>query len=243
MLFQYMSARFEILKFAAFSILLVLLSITAIPEWHMVARNSLFVMVSLFVFRLLDDAWSFHLDRIEHPQRTYLHPENFNRFILFTSMVLAIYLGIVFMVSHTLGIVILTLVLVSCGAYLLFFKDKHIMTLIPLLKYPVLVWCISGFAITSVVVCLSAAAFFMMLTVDYTDANKSSGSLKYTMLLTLITGILLFQPWVSTDPLIIDLTLIAIPIILFTFIPLEKRSLFPILIFPVLHLLSVIITS
>lgn len=242
MLFQYISSRFEILRFAAFAILLVLLSITEIPEWRMFAGNFVFILVSLFAFRLLDDAWSFHLDRIAHPQRTYLLPENFDRFILFTSMVLAIYLCIVFIVSQTLGIVILTLVLVSCGAYLLFFKVKHVMALIPLLKYPVLVWCIARFAITNEVLCLSAAAFFGMLTADYTDGNKSPGSLKYTMLLALITGTFLFQPWASAFPLIIDLTIIIIPTILLIFIPLEKRSLFPIVIFPALHLLDVIIS-
>jgi hypothetical protein len=242
MLFQYISVRFEVLKFASFTVLLVLLGVTEMPEWRMVAENYLFVMGSLFAFRLLDDAWSFHLDRIEHPQRTYLHPENFIRFILFSSVTFAIYLTGLFLISGSLGAAILTLLLVSCGLYLLFFKNKHIMTLIPLLKYPVLVWCISRFGINNEVLCMSAGAFFMMLTADYTDGNTSSGSLKYTILLALITGILIFQPWNIGLSLIVDLIILTIPIFLLIFIPVEKKGLLPILIFPLLHLLNVIIS-
>ena len=42
-LFQYISSRFGILKFAGFAVLLVLLGVTEIPEWHTFAENLIFI--------------------------------------------------------------------------------------------------------------------------------------------------------------------------------------------------------
>ncbi len=191
MVIQYISTRFKILKFAGFAGLLVLLSVTEIPEWRIIAGNFIFIFASLFAFRLLDDMWSFYLDRIDHPQRTYLLPENFKSFIVLTAIVFTVYMGGLFLFSWNYAITILILFLVSSVLYLLFFKVKPIMTIIPLLKYPVLIWCISQFSLSNQILFLSAGAFFMMLTIDFIEVKKSTDSLKYKILLVLITGILM----------------------------------------------------
>ncbi len=240
LLFQYISTRFGLLKFAGFAVLLAMLGVTEIPEWKIFTENCIFIFASLFAFRLLDDAWSVHFDRIHHPQRTYLSPENFGSFIVFTALVFTIYLVGLFLFSWVLAITILILLLVSTGLYVLFFKDNSIMTIIPLLKYPVLIWCISRFSMSSEVLFLSAGAFFMMLTSDFIDQNKSTQPLKYKTLLILLTGILIFQPWILGFNMLIDLVLISITILLVSFTSMKEESVFPVVVFPVLHLFDLI---
>lgn len=235
-LFQYISTRFGILKYLVFAILLCLLCITEIPESQVFAENLIFIFASLFAFRFLDDAWSMYLDRIYHPRRKYLSPESIRSFIFFTVLIFIVYQTALFLFSWVLAITILTLFLVSTGLYILFFKVKSIMTIIPLVKYPVLIWCISRFSMSSDVLFLSAGAFFMMLTSDFIDENKPKGSLKIKILLIFITGILIFQPWIKGFSLITDLVLITIPIFLIAFTSMKEEPIFPVVIFPLLHL-------
>ncbi len=240
MIIQYITLRFGILKFAAFAILLCLLGLTKIPDWQIFVENFIFIFTSLFAFRLLDDVWSFYLDRIHHPERTYLIPENFRNFIALTVFVFTIYLIGLFLFSRDFAITILVLILVSTVFYALFFKIKSILTIIPLLKYPVLIWCISRFSLSTEVLLLFAGAFFMMLTSDYIDENKSTNT-KYKILLILITGLLIFQPWVENKKMIQGIILVLLPIIPFTFLKIKRIALFPIIAFPLFHLIDLII--
>lgn len=240
MLFQYISTRFGILKFSIFAVLLLILGTTEIVEGKIFAENFIFIFVSLFAFRLLDDAWSFYLDRIDHPRRTYLLPKNIKSFFVFTVIVFTIYLVGLFIFSWDFAITILILFVVSNGLYFLFYKVKSIMTIIPLLKYPVFIWCISGFSMSSEVLFLSAGAFFMMLTSDFIDENKSTRALKYKILLILLTGILIFQPWDGGSSRLFDLVFMAIPILLISFTSMEEEPFFPIVVFPILYIFDLI---
>ena len=237
MLFQYISTRFGILKFSIFAVLLLILGTTEIVEGKIFAENFIFIFVSLFAFRLLDDAWSFYLDRIDHPRRTYLLPKNIKSFIVFTVIVFTIYLVGLFIFSWDFAITILILFVVSNGLYFLFYKVKSIMIIIPLLKYPVFIWCISGFSMSSEVLFLSAGAFFMMLTSDFIDENPF-GSYRHMIriLMILITGIFIFQPWESSSNLLFDLGFIIIPILLIASRSMEVNPKFPVIVFPILHL-------
>ena len=241
MLIQYVTTRFGILKFIVFAILLCLLGLTEIQKVQIFIENFIFIFTSLFAFRLLDDAWSFHLDRIHHPSRTYLIPGSFKKFIAFTVVIFTIYLFGLFLFSRDLAITILILFLVSTVLYALFFKVRSIMAIIPLLKYPVLIWCISGFSMSAEVLLLSAGAFSMMLTSDYIDAHKTSSALKYKILLILLTGILIFQPWTENQKLIQGLIFVLLPIIPFAFLKIKRIDLLPIIAFPLFHLIDIII--
>jgi len=240
LLFQYVSTRVGILKFMVFTILLCLLGVTKIPESRIFVENFIFIFASLFAFRLLDDAWSFHLDRIHHPRRTYLLPGNFKSFIVFTVFVNMIYLMGLFLFSGYLAISIVILFLVSGGLYLWFFRKKSVMAIIPLLKYPVFIWCISRFLMESEVMLLSAGAFFIMLTSDFIAENKSRSSLKYKILLILITGILIFHPWAGGSYRVFDPVFMAIPILLISFTSMDEEPFFPIVVFPILHIIDLI---
>lgn len=236
LLLQYMYSRFGILKFFGFAILLTLLGTTEIPEGKIFAENVVFIFASLFAFRLLDDAWSFHLDRLRHSKRTYLIPDNFKLFVRFTVFIILVYQLSLFIFSPILGLAILGLMVVSTGLYFLFYKVQSIMTIIPLLKYPVFILCISKFLMPPEVLFLSAGAFFMMLTSDFIDENSSIRYGKIIkVLLIVITGILVFQPWVKSFNLMFDLVFIAIPALLIAFTSMQDEPIYPIVIFPVLH--------
>lgn len=241
--FQYISTRFGVLKFTVFAMLLCLLSVTEMQEWQKLVENFIFIFASLFAFRLLDDAWSFYLDRIHHPDRLYLLQKNFGSFIFFAGFVIIVYQAGLFLYSGFLAITMLILFLFSTLLYFLFFRKKSIMAIIPLLKYPVLIWCLSRFSTSAEVLYLSAGAFFMMLTSDYIDENKSTGTLNYKILLILITGILIFQPWNGNSSILTAFIFISIPIILIAFLSMDKKPFFPIVVFPVLHFLELIISK
>ena len=208
----------------------------------MFVENFIFIFASLFAFRLLDDAWSFHLDRISFPERAYLLPKNIGKFIFFAALVNAVYLSVLLWISGFLAITVLILFLVSNGLYILFFRKKSILTIIPLLKYPVLIWCISGFSISSEVLLLSAGAFFMMLTSDYIDGNKSTNTLKYKILLILVTGILIFQPWTKGFGQITDVVFISMTVLLIAFTSMDEQPIFPVIVFPMFHIFDLIIS-
>lgn len=240
LLLQYISTRFGILKFASFAVLLTILGLTEFQEWKVFAGNCTFIFASLFAFRVLDDAWSSHLDRIYHPQRTYSLPGNFKPFILFSILVFIVYQAGLFLFSLTLAITMLSLLVVSTALYSMFFRSKNIMTIIPLLKYPVLIWCISSFSMSPAVFLLSAGAFFMMLTSDLIDEKKLKTV--HRILLILITGILIFQPWVNGFILFPGFVLIAIPLFFSAFTSMKNEPIFTVIIFPVLHLFDLIIS-
>lgn len=241
MLIQYISTRFGLLKFSIFAVLLLILGTIEIVESQIFVENFIFIIVSLFAFRLLDDAWSFYLDRIDHLDRTYLLPKNINSFIVFTAIVFTSYQFSLFLFSWNFAITILILFMGSNGLYFLFYRKKSIMKIIPLLKYPVFIWCISRFSMSSEVLPLSAGAFFMMLTSDYIDENKSRSALKYKiMIMILITGVLIFQPWNSGFGQVTDLVLISIPILLIRFTSMKEKPFFPIVVFPVLHVFDLL---
>ena len=242
MLIQYITTRFGILKFAGFAVLLCFLGLTKIPEWRIFVENFIFIFASLFAFRLLDDVWSFYLDRIHHPARTYLLPQNIRKFIFFVGLVILVYLLGLFCFLRFLAITILILFLVSTVFYAVFFKVKSIMKIIPLVKYPVLIWCISGFSVGTEVLLLCAGAFFVMLTSDYIDGNKSTNTLKYKILLILITGILIFQPWTKGLGQITDVVFISITVLLIAFTSMDEQANFPVIVFPVLHIFDLIIS-
>ena len=80
----------------------------------------------------------------------------------------------------------------------------------------------------------------MMLTSDYIDENKLTSALKYKILLILITGILVFQPWSNGFSMITDVVFISITLLLISFTSMKEKSVFPIVVFPVLHVLDLI---
>ena len=81
-----------------------------------------------------------------------------------------------------------------------------------------------------------------MLTSDYIDGKKSTNTLKYKILLILITGILIFQPWTKGLDQITDVVFISITVLLIAFTSMDEQPIFPVIVFPVLHIFDLIMS-
>ncbi len=239
---QYITSRFGILKFIGFAILLVMLGADKFSGWEIYVKNLIFVFASLFVFRMVDDVWSFHQDRKNHPERKYIQPENLKGFVVLTGIIFIIYQVILFLNSPFLSFIILILFLVSNGLYLLFYKIKSVMVIIPLLKYPVIIWCISQFSMLADIVFLSFGAFFMMAVFDFIDANPTKTNRLFTKTaLLLITALFVLRPWNENNNMLIQIMLMMTPFILFVLPKSKLYKFFPVLIFPMIHVIDLII--
>ena len=115
------------------------------------------------------------------------------------------------------------------------------MFIIPLLKYPVIIWSIMGFNLTISVIFLAAAAFIIMLMVDIFEEDQltlKSNILKATLLV--LTGVIVLQPWrqvpMYTD-LILLLIIVAVPFIK----PFNRWSFTPLILIPLLHIIDLIV--
>lgn len=242
LLSQYFVKRFDLKVYAGLSLLLVILGISQGFEIIIQMENLLFIFASLLGFRLLDDAWSFHLDRTQHPDRAYIHQVHFKKFILSVTTIFIVYQTALFICSYYLGVTILILSLSSCFLYLLFYTNKQAMTIIPLLKYPILIWCISGFSTSLEVILLSIGAFFMMLSVDLFKDNPSlSKGLQLKITILLIAGLLIMQPWHDKTNMVLDLFLIAMPFILLMNIRLKISYILLVIIFPTMHVIDLLL--
>jgi hypothetical protein len=236
---QYVSVRFGFFQYATITVSLCILATTEIIELLRHLESFVFIFVSLFVFRILDDTWSFHLDRIDHPQRLYLKPQFFSYFIGFTVFVVLSYQIVLIIIDLKLAVIIFILLAISVFLYVFFYKKRQIMHVIPLLKYPVLIASVSQFSMSAEVWFLAVGAFFMMLSRGYMKANEyTTGTLKYKVLLLLVTGIFVFHPWFNSySNFIIDLILISLPVFLVLFSKMKEEPFFPVVTFPSLHLL------
>lgn len=241
LLIRYQNMRFGLLKFSAFSILLVMLGYSESQEWLDIMKNILFVFTSLFVFRWIDDAASFYIDQKEHSDRFYIFPEHRKYFFFLGGIFYLVYQVGLFVISYYLATVVFGLFLISSILYILFYKYKNVMFFIPLLKYPILIWCISRFSFAEEVLLLALGSFFLILTFDvFQKEQKDIKGLILKSILLLIAGLLVLQPWLERTNLLLDIVFILIPFLLLIN---SKNKYIPyilLLFFSVSHLLDIL---
>jgi hypothetical protein len=242
MLGSYFLTRFLIPRYAVFALLLVLLGQPELYLSAVLIKQCIFVFLTLFVFRWMDDAASFYIDRIDHPSRIYVRKEQFKHFLLMGSIFMLIYLGGIFLFSLKLALIMDGLVVGSLFLYLIFYRRRTVMLLIPLLKYPVMIWCIAGSVFTQEIILLMAACFVMLLGIDLFRKDHTSwqSSLIHIFVL-LATGLLILQPWSEQESLLADLFMVIIPAMLILLIPVRKIYLFPVILFPIFHIFDLLI--
>ena len=116
------------------------------------------------------------------------------------------------------------------------------MMIIPLIKYPVLLWCILRFEISTDAILLSSSAFFMMLVFDINeDKPVNKNRLLITTILLFVTGFLMIQPWNGNENLLVNAILLLVPFIILILPVSRFQRIFPVLIFPALHVIDLII--
>ena len=238
----YRTTRFGILKFAGLSALIVLLGIDAKPEWHDFMVNFIIIFSSVFVFRWMDDAWSFYLDRENYPERIYVNSNNIRSFFTLGALIYILYQSGLFLYSLQLALTMLILFGISFVFYFRFFRNKLIMPVIPLLKYPVFIWCISGFSLSFEVICLSLGAFFIMSAVDLIQKYPSRNDLFIAKLALLgVSGILVFQPFMDKDNILVNILMILFPMLFLLIRRINTLTFFPIIIYPILHMIDILL--
>jgi len=196
MIVNYLKTRFSIVQFF---LLAVVLSIMVFEKEDLGVNwlaGILFLFISLFVFRLLDDAGSVYYDREHHPERRYLDTAYYSRVLKLIGIVIFYYMiYLAFCPNRVLGMVSALIVLSIC-LYVLFSKNYVVLPIISLLKYPVLLGCLSLYSVEKTSLSVLLASFFVMASYDSLETvDEGSSNLWKSLFLFFICGILSFQPW------------------------------------------------
>ncbi|MFT7611576.1 MAG: hypothetical protein ACI9J3_000521 [Parvicellaceae bacterium] len=196
MIFTYLINRSGLVRFILLSVvfsLLIYKPSSSAQEW---VTGICFLLGSFLVFRIIDDLGSVRLDRINHPDRTYLNKGNFSKMVMFGSIVLAVYLTTInFLFSEQVVLAVGLLSLGSILSYLLVGKSKVLLAIIPLLKYPVLLWCLMGFPIDVSHLLVAGSSFFIIGSHELIEKMNKKGFVWLTIGSLLVAGIMVFPPW------------------------------------------------
>lgn len=197
MIGQYIKQRLKIWIQIALSFLLMFLIYSKAMDFAAFWSGFAFLIVSLIVFRFMDDAGSVTLDRENHPERDYLSASNYRSFLTITSVITLVFLLSVLLVYPDILWLVASLIFMSVILYLLFHRSSSIMTLIPLLKYPILLWCVAELTSANSDLGLMISSFFMMLFYDINDEKNDNSLTLSNSIAVILIGILVFQPWLN----------------------------------------------
>jgi hypothetical protein len=193
--------------------------------------GTVFLLISLLVFRVVDDAGSVYPDRKDHPERDYLNEKNYTAFLIITSVISLIYLITIWFFEHSLLPYLASLLFVSVLLYMAFRHFPRILMFIPLLKYPVLLFCAGLIASREIPVEILIASFLILYAHDEIELfGKYQEAFRITILLLLVCGILLFPLQDSLTNILLILTPV---ILLLAFRKKPYLRFMPVLYFPI----------
>jgi len=230
---EYFKIRIDPIKMVALTMLMSLLVLKtedSTLEW---VFSIVFLGISFIVFRVLDDCFSVELDRKDHPKRTYLNSSNFNGFKKLTVYTLLIYvMALGFFCSEVVWL-ILFLISGSLILYGLFYQQRFVMKVIPLLKYPVLLYSLSILNSSEMQIEVYGASLFLIAGFDGFDIVKSHpNQIWKPLVLWFICGVLLFKPWLNALHI---LTLVSPIFIIYIIRKKEIAPYFSMLYFPITY--------
>jgi hypothetical protein len=210
MIIGYLKTR---LKPAIFFVLATLLALLAWPfiSFYSYLSSVFFLFFSFMAFRLLDDAGSVHVDRKNHPERSYLKQENYKRFATTAGIALVLYLVLIAIFIPEAWLAVAILVGLSIVAYLLLGKTNLGLAIIALIKYPILLWCIIKLPEDASLMMLVLSSFFMLAAHDLIEEPSNARNYALGFISLLLSGILIFQPWTApfSAALILPVILVA----------------------------------
>lgn len=234
----YLKSRLKFWQLFALSILFSFLIYDSRFELKFTLINFFLLLTSLIVFRLIDDAGSVTIDRDAHPERTYLNDENYSSFLAVVFITTILFLFLLSILRPSLVISMIFFIIGSIILYLIFNKSKTVMAVIPLLKYPFLLWAISSMDSGNVGFTISIASFFIMLFYDLNDDEKTRGFILNFLCITVIS-LLIFPPWDGSYFGLLSI----IPV---SFVIWKSKSSFlkfiPLLFYPICYLLISLLT-
>jgi hypothetical protein len=190
------------LKPGAFVLLSIFLSLLVLEPDSTVKKalwNCVFLLVSFLVFRLIDDAGSIRTDRIHHPDRNYLSIQNFPKFCSFAALISFCYLMPLFFLALNIAFIVLSLMISSIGLYFLFQNRFRLLQLIPLLKYPALLFCVIASPVSMNQWFVCGSSFFIMLSYELLEDKNATWTKRiFTFISLVIAGV--FSIYFSSIP-------------------------------------------
>jgi hypothetical protein len=205
-LIAYIKIRMHFVQLIGLTILMSMLVLSPKDPFEIWLFSMLLLVISFMVFRFLDDAFSVTIDRKEHPERTYLISANFKSFKKITAIIIAVYLISVGLVFSKIFFTLFLLLISSLALYFMFWKQLVVLKLIPLVKYPVLLYCASMISSHEVQLEIGIASFLLMAGFDSFDRVKvKSNTIWQPMLFLFCASILLFKPWLNSIDILFSL--------------------------------------
>lgn len=230
-LIEYIKIRIHHVQLIGLTLLMSFLVLSRNDPFDVWMYSMLFLVASFIVFRIFDDGFSVEAERKEHSERTYLIPQKFKSFKKITAIIIGIYLLNIGLLFPTAFLIILLLIISSLVLYLLFREHLSVLKLIPLLKYPILLYCVSMISSNEVELGILFSSFLLMAGFDSFDSVKrNSNHIWQPMLFLFCCSLFLFKPWLNE----IDILFSLIPLLIIYLI--RNKSVAPyfsILFFPI----------
>ncbi|WP_242083504.1 hypothetical protein [Aestuariivivens sediminis] len=193
---DYIKIRIHLIPLIGLTILMTILILSVNDTLGMWLYSMGFLFSSFIVFRIVDDIFSAETDIKKHPERTYLVPARFKLFKKVTVLIVGLYLLTIYLVFPAAFLIILLLLAGSVVLYLLFRRHLFLLKIIPLLKYPVLLFCVSITSSYRGEPEVFLASFLLMAGFDSFDlVKRHSNHIWKPMILFLGCSLLLFKPW------------------------------------------------
>jgi hypothetical protein len=197
-LIAYIKIRIHPIQLIGLTLLMSMLVLSLEDSAETWLFSMLLLVISFIVFRILDDAFSATIDRKEHPERTYLNPDNFKSFKKITAIINGVYLITVGLVYSKIYFILFLLLISSLALYYMFGKQLLLLKLIPLVKYPVLIYCVSMISRHEFKLEVLIASFLLMAGFDSFDRVKvNSNTIWQPIFFLFCCSLFLFKPWLN----------------------------------------------
>ena len=205
-LVEYIKIRIDPIQLIGLTLLMSMLVLSLEDSAETWLFSMLLLVISFIVFRILDDAFSVTIDRKEHPERTYLNPDNFKSFKKITAIIIGVYLITVGLVYSKIYFILFLLLISSLALYYMFGKQVLLLKIIPLLKYPVLLYCVSIISSNEVEPGILISSFLLMAGFDSFDRVKiNSNHIWQSMFFLFCCSLFLFKPWLNYSYILFSL--------------------------------------
>ena len=139
----YLKQRFSIALFLSLAIYLFCFSTEHLSlHWHSIAVIG-FILLCLLSLRLYDDLQQVEYDQ-DKPNRAYTQKEHHKSLNYYLALIIIICLGISYLLNHTSFILLISFYGFNHILYKLLIRRAPLNTLLPLVKYPLLILIIIG---------------------------------------------------------------------------------------------------
>ena len=215
----YIKQRFNVLIFAALSFYMILFAKNLQLEWVTFIKDFSFLMFAFFSLRLYDDLQQWEID-FEKPNRNYTEANTRRSLISYVIILFLITGALGALISNRIAIGFITFVILNHLLYFFLLKKGKFHTLLPLVKYPILLYLLlisNTESSTSIIIQnwqIILSLFFAFIRMESMNDEAFILNSRQTILFNLISFALLLQGHLNDKTLILCVSANSI-----TFIP------------------------